>query len=122
MDKGGLMKYLAFALILLSATAAMAEPFLTCDPQDGIDKYIMTCPNVGYTVDIIALTGGVLEYDIATFPGGQGWHDCTIAACGYYQVEDTATGNITQKYGCSDPSAFRLKIPNKNSASNFMIQ
>ena len=114
------MKSLIVILIILMFAATIgAEPFLVSDPQEGIEEHLFTCGS--YSVVTPAETDGSFKYDFATWVGGHGWFDCNVKSRVKYEVVDMLTGNASQAIQEGLPAEVRIKIPNKNAASNYQV-
>ena len=96
-----------------------AAPFVTSDPQAGVEDHVFTCG--AYSVITPATADGSFMWDFANWPGSHGWFDCTVKARDTYEVEDVATGNITSVVRESDPAQLRIKIPKAGSNAGYMI-
>jgi len=111
---------LVLAIALFVCSISFAGPFITSDPQDGVEDHAFTCG--AYSVITPANADGSFWWDFADWPGSHGWFDCTVKSRDSYQVEDVATGNITSEKRESDPAFIRIKIPKNGSNSNYVIQ
>ena len=116
------MKKLIVLLIVLFASYGYAEPFFVCDPQDGVDGYIVDFPAIPLTMSLIAQPDGSLNYDLAAWTYGGGWFDGTAKAVGTYEVVDETTGATSSVPVESAPSPFRLKIPMNTKPDNYKVQ
>ena len=117
------MKKLVFLFIILVFTSpVLAEPFLVCDAQDGVDNYILEFPAIPLTMNLIAQPDGSLSYDLAAWTYGGGWFDGTVRAVNSYEVVDETTGAVSSAPVESDPSPFRLKIPMNAKPENHRVQ
>jgi hypothetical protein len=97
------MKTLALiAGILLMAGVCQAAPFLVCDSQVGVTKYIVDIDGVETTV-IAAQTDGSLKYDMAIYIN-TGNHTVKIKG-----------GNVWGWSTYSDPFDFDADTPNAAS-------
>lgn len=63
------MKVLAIFILVLLPAVCYANPFLVCDPQAGVTKYIIEL-NGNETEVVMAETDGSLKYDLAGLPPG----------------------------------------------------
>jgi len=113
------MKTLLVLAILAIAVSASADPFLTSDPQDGVEEHLFVCGD--YSVVIPANPDGSVWWDFANWPGSHGWFDCTVKARDTYEVEDVTTGNITSVVRESDPAQVRIKIPKIGSNAGYRV-
>ena len=111
---------LTVLFILCISVSASAEPFLTSDPQDGVEEHLFVCGD--YSVVIPANPDGSVMWDFATWTGGFGWFDCTIKARVKYAVEDVATGIVTEAIMDSEPADVRIKIPKAGSNAGYKVQ
>jgi len=117
------MKKLVFLFIfLVFASPVLAEPFLVCDAQDGVENYILEFPAIPLTMNLIAQPDGSLSYDLAAWTYGGGWFDGTARAVNSYEVVDETTGAVSSAPVESDPSPFRLKIPMNAKPENYRVQ
>ena len=115
------MKKLFLALAILAiAVSANAAPFLTSDPQDGVEEHLFMCGD--YSVVIPANPDGSVWWDFASWTGGFGWIDCTVQARVKYAVEDVATGIMTEAIMDSEPADVRIKIPKAGSNAGYKVQ
>ena len=118
---GEIMKKLFLVLAILAmAVSVSAEPFVTSDAQEGVEQHLVECGTI-YTATFPANPDGSLMWDLALWPGGVGWFDCTVKAQNSYEVEDVATGVITKATRTSDPTDVRIKIPNNQSNAGYKI-
>jgi len=113
------MKVLIFILTIFLIPFAYADPYLTCDAQEGVEEYEFECGD--YNSITPALSNGAMAWDFGTWTGGHGWFDCTVKARASYAVKDVVTGVITKVAIESGPSSVRIKIPNINSAANYKL-
>ena len=115
------MKALILVLVfLVTPMLAVADPFLTCDPQDGVEEHLLVCGD--YSVTVVANEDGSMLWDFAYWHGPYGCFDCTVRARVSYGVEDVATGVITTHAIDSDPADVRIKIPKVGSNSGYQIK
>jgi hypothetical protein len=112
---------LAVFLWIFFYTIAQASPFVVSDPQEGVEKHEVSFPAVPYSTTIPAAPDGSLKFDLQDWSHGHGWFDGQVKAGHSYEVIDEATGNQTQVEEWGDPASFRLKVPNKKSASGYRI-
>ena len=110
---------LTLLFIMVTAVSVSAAPFVTSDPQAGVEDHVFTCG--AYSVITPATADGSFMWDFANWPGSHGWFDCTVKARDTYEVEDVATGNITSVVRESDPAQLRIKIPKAGSNAGYMI-
>ena len=114
------MKRLILVLAILAmAVSVSAAPFVTSDPQAGVEDHVFTCG--AYSVITPANLDGSFMWDFANWPGSHGWFDCTVKARDTYEVEDVATGNITSVVRESTPAQLRIKIPKAGSNAGYKI-
>jgi len=114
------MKKLCLVLAILAmAVSVSAAPFVTSDPQEGVEDHVFTCG--AYSVITPATADGSFMWDFANWPGSHGWFDCVVKARDTYEVEDVATGTITSVVRESDPAQLRIKIPKAGSNAGYMI-
>jgi hypothetical protein len=73
------MKLVMAVLMVLFATSVMAAPFLVCDPQSGVQTYLLTGPSWVVTTPVSAQVDGSLKYDVASSMVGN--NSLTIKAC-----------------------------------------
>jgi len=114
------MKRIILVLAILAiAVSVSAAPFVTSDPQAGVEDHVFTCG--AYSVITTATADGSFMWDFANWPGSHGWFDCTVKARDTYEVEDVATGTITSVVRESTPAQVRIKIPKAGSNAGYMI-
>jgi hypothetical protein len=119
--KFGLKYLLVGLLLLIFSTVAYSEPFLVCDPQTGVTDYELDFPLQGVKETTTAQPDGSLKFDLGTWVHGHGWFNGQAKAGVTYEVLDETTGETTTAQDWSDPAPFKLKIPNKKSASGWRI-
>lgn len=73
-----IIAFIAFALLLIFATAALAAPFVVCDPQAGVTHYKLTGP-AWVPATVPAQPDGSLKLDVAASVDGV--NAITVAAC-----------------------------------------
>ena len=95
------MKYLVF--IFLFATSVYAEPFLVCDPQEGVTQYKIVW---GEVVEYVSANpDGSFRYDVAGVPEGNSDGDL-------YAGKPWLINGIPQEtINWSDPRPFVLTRP-----------
>ena len=99
------MKTLIFIIVLLlGAPVLYAEPFLTCDPQEGVTKYKVIVDN-GDEVISDANADGSAWHDINYVP--EGLKPAEIYAGAYWTIDGVPQLTITW----SDPHPFVLGRP-----------
>ena len=96
-----------FSLLVLSAVVAHADPFLTCDPQEGVTKYRMSLGGIETTSD--ALADGAAMADLANAP--EGTTNGTLAAGGPWTLDGVPQETLLW----STPSPFVLGRPSVSS-------
>lgn len=69
---------LAIIFGLLIPSAICAAPFLICDPQTGVQYYVLTGP-AWVPTNVVAQPDGSLKMDVATAPAGTS--SLTVKAC-----------------------------------------
>jgi len=116
------MKRAIFLAVMLMAGVACAEPFLVCDPQEGVEKYRLRFEALDLTIELPAEAAGELMYDVGTWAGPGGWHNGSAVACDSYQLEDSLTGAVTTIERCTEPAFFRLKIPKMGPPTGYRLQ
>jgi len=99
------MKKLPILLILLFASTAFGEPFLTCDPQPDITKYRMAIPAISYDEESIANADGSGNHDLGTLPVGE--HNGEFYAGAEWVLDGVPQGI----WRWSDPTPFLLRKP-----------
>lgn len=83
------MKKILCIIMILFASTAIASPYLVCDPQAGVETYLIS--EAGQPdMAAAAQTDGSIKYDLASVADGT--HTWSVKAC-----------NI---WGCSGPSPF----------------
>ena len=89
-------------MLVFSVGLAQAAPFLVCDPQIGVDKYVLDIDGVE-TTEIAAQADGSLRYDMAAYIN-----------TGNHTVKAKA-GNIWGWSIYSDPFVFDADTPSPAS-------
>ena len=110
---------LTLLFILCISVTASADPFLTSDPQEGVEEHLFVCGD--YSVVIPANSDGSVWWDFASWTGGFGWIDCTVQARVTYAVEDVKTGLVTEAVMESGPAQVRIKIPKAGSNAGYRV-
>ena len=110
---------LTFLFIMVTALTASADPFLVSDPQEGVEDHVFDCGV--YNTITQAHTDGSFRWDFAEWTGGFGWYDCTVKARATYEVEDVATGVMTEATIESGPALVRIKIPKAGSNAGYRV-
>ena len=90
-------------MFLLTPTILLAEPFLTCDPQEGVTKYELTLG--GVTSESDALPDGAAWHDIGSAPEGK--TNASLKAGGPWTIDD----EDQLIFVWSDPAPFVLGRP-----------
>jgi hypothetical protein len=72
------MKYLLFLVIVLFSSLSFATPFIVCDPQAGVDHFVLTGP-AWIPTTVTAQADGSIKLDIATALIGS--NAITVKAC-----------------------------------------
>ena len=111
-----------FFIFLLLCGFAHAEPFLICDAQNDATDYILNFPTISLIIVNPTEADGSIKYDLATWPAASGWFDGTAKFTGSYEIVDETTGNVSTIETESDPSPFRLRIPNNIKPANYKVQ
>lgn len=86
--------------ILLSSTVVIANPFIVCDPQAGVQYYKVTGP-AWTTTPVTAQADGSIKMDIATSTVGA--NSLTFAACKGNTWEEVCSAFV--------PFAFTRPVP-----------
>ena len=116
-------RLLLFCIItVMSIGIAVAGPDLACDPQEGVEHYVLEFPALPFTVVIMAEADGSLRYDLATWTYGGGWFDGVAKSESSYAVTDVTTGVTTTSTVTSLGAPFKLKIPMNIKPKNYIIK
>ena len=70
---------LAMVIVLGIVAICLANPFLICDPQTGVQTYVLTGPSWVPTTPISAQADGSLRFDVASAVVGN--NSLTVKAC-----------------------------------------
>ena len=111
---------LRILILLLFATVASAEPYLTCDPEPDADGYVLTFTDVELVVEAPTVEGAIW-WDMATWTHGHGWFDGRASFTQSYEVIDGTTFLSTEVTVRTGSSPFRMKIPNKKAPANYKV-
>ena len=116
------MKKLIIMLILLPSIAWAASVVVTCDPQDGVIEYGLSCDG-NITLTAPADATGAMLFDTASWMGAHNtWVNCIAVACAEGAVIDDATLVETGAMLCSDPASFQLRVPSNQNPKAFKIR
>ena len=95
--------FIAFSIIFLTATMALATPFLISDPQSGVTSYQIT----GWSeTNVTAQADGSLRMDVGSAVQGT-TYNMTVAACNIWGCSVTVPF-VLQKQLPVVPSQLRL--------------
>jgi hypothetical protein len=100
--------YLFILLLVLSlsfASPVSAAPFLVCDPQAGVDEYIVEMNGVELPGVVSAEADGSIRYDLSGIVDGE--HSVRLMAV-----------NIWGPSGYSDPFVFTKALPGRPVGTN----
>jgi hypothetical protein len=117
-----LLVFVIAMVILAFYCNVYAEPFFTCDPQEGVETYKLTFPGIPLEITSPATADGALMYDLGAWTGPEGWHSGEAKACATYELEDTTAGTTSSVEQCGEASPFRLKIPKLGTPSGYKLQ
>ena len=103
-------------MVAFAGSTALADPFLTCDPQAGIDKYRVVIPSKGIDEESAALPTGAARHDIGSWPVGS--YSGEVFAGSEYKLNGVPQG----VWLWSPPAPLTEFVkPNPGSASNMGI-
>ena len=112
--------FISLILSLFIAAPALAEPFLASDPLPGADEFVIDC--TGYDPIQTPAVAEAIYFDLANWPYGGGWFDCSAAATESYTVIDEVTQIETSVSAPGPTSPFRMKIPKNGKAKNYRVR
>ena len=96
--------FIAFSIIFLTATMALATPFLISDPQSGVTSYQIT----GWSeTNVTAQADGSLRMDVGSAVQGT-TYNMTVAACNIWGCSVTVPFDLVRPSPPSVPSGTRL--------------
>lgn len=105
------MKRLSLLLTILLIPASLsAAPFLVCDPQAGVDYYLIT-GDPYWTTFVPAQPDGSIRSDVAAI--GFGGHTIQLQAC--------KAASTTEVGGCSDPTPFTFSKTKPAASVNIRL-
>ena len=96
-------------LLTIISSIAVANPFLICDPQEGVIAYEISGLPDWYVTRIPAENDGSIKLDLATLPIDNTTYELQVRACNVWGCSDPAPFSFTTSTP-PVPTQFRLMV------------